>query len=293
MHFNETGESVPAPLPEHDQSGFGEQEKDERHERSVSACLDALAQQVKDMERRMRQEGAAVAPEELSTLLAGIVEARELALKEGENARRDALTGLPNLRAFNETMEIEMSRRARLQRQEGRGQEEAGHFSLHVVKIDLDFFKSINDGFGHSVGDLYLQKVSERLRAALRETDTVARIGGDEFVALLSGMDPAYAEEMKERLLEAVRQGSREAKAELLARRPHMKLEETEANVSASMGFARFNDGETPDALLERADYASYVAKAAGKDAVVDEAMLIGLDPTGEIRRAFTAEKEG
>lgn len=252
-------------------------------------------QQLKDMEQRVREEGVSVAPEELAALLAGIGEARELALKEGENARIDALTGLPNLRAFNEAMEIEMSRLARAQREreESPRREKPGHSSLYAVKIDLDFFKDINDSFGHAAGDLYLQKISEQVRRVLRGTDTVARIGGDEFVVLMPGMDPAYAEQMKERLLEAVREGSREAKAELMRRRPHIRLEEGEGAVSASMGSARLRGAETPDELLERADYASYVAKAAGKNAVVDEAMLVALDPKGEMRGAFIAEKEG
>lgn len=135
-----------------------------------------------------------------------------------------------------------------------------GRFGL--LFIDLDGFKAVNDTFGHDAGDDLLASLAGRLRACVRESDTVARIGGDEFVVLLYGLsgDAAEAEEAAQVVADKIIH----ATARPEAWQGHM------LQVGASIGLAMFpDDGETADALLTRSDDAMYAAKQAGKGRVV------------------------
>lgn len=240
------------------------------------------------MVRKIRDEmerGVFPTAEELNTFEATLQKARELAAKEERNARIDTLTGLPNRRTFNETMLVEMSRLERHLKE--------GHpYSLCAVKIDLDHFKNINDSFGHAIGDLYLQIISNHMSMVLRAGNTLARIGGDEFVILMPELDTEHIEQVTERLLKAVLDGSAQAKAELELQR-NSKLADGEGDVSASMGFELFDGHETPDEFLEHADYYAYVAKAVGKNAIVSREIAAELDQDGKIREKFIASKKG
>jgi diguanylate cyclase (GGDEF)-like protein/PAS domain S-box-containing protein len=126
--------------------------------------------------------------------------------------------------------------------------------SLAVVFLDLDGFKSINDAYGHDVGDELLIKVSIRMKAALRENDSIARIGGDEFVAVLS--DLTKTEDcipVLERLLKAASES--------------ITIGDLVLNVSASIGVTLYpQDSADADLLMRHADQAMYVAKAIGKN---------------------------
>ncbi|MFA5842017.1 MAG: GGDEF domain-containing protein [Candidatus Paceibacterota bacterium] len=250
----------------------------------ASANLESILLEVKRIKDEV-EKGVSPTTEELSTLEVGVEETLKLVIEEERNARFDALTGLPNLRMFNEIMLIEMSRLER-QRREGY------NYPLYAVKIDLDHFKNINDNFGHEAGNLYLQFVSKHMRAAVRDTDTLARVGGDEFVILMPELDSGNVEQVKERLLGAVLKGSAEAKAELMSQRPGLAVQDGDGNISASMGFELFDGHETSNEFLEHADYYSYVAKAAGKNAVVSREMAAELDPKGDILKRFTASKK-
>jgi diguanylate cyclase (GGDEF)-like protein len=155
-------------------------------------------------------------------------------------AQHDALTGLPNRLLFHDRLGLAMARCRR-----------EGGLSA-VVLLDLDKFKDVNDAFGHRAGDWALREVARRLRAALRESDTVARIGGDEFALILSDLPEADA-------------------AALIASKIATELErpvelETGAwRPNASLGIALFpSDGENAEQLLQNADLAMYRAKAAG-----------------------------
>lgn len=158
-------------------------------------------------------------------------------------AHYDALTGLPNRVLLGDRL-----RQAMLQ-------SERRSLLLGVAYIDLDGFKSINDGFGHQTGDQFLIAVAQGMKDTLREGDTIARLGGDEFVVILLDL-PSHqiAIPLLERLLAA-------------AARP-IQLHGTGHRVSASIGVTFYPQSEPADAdqLLRQADQAMYQAKLAGKN---------------------------
>ncbi|MDP9799905.1 diguanylate cyclase (GGDEF)-like protein [Catenuloplanes nepalensis] len=154
----------------------------------------------------------------------------------------DHLTGLPNRGLFLD----------RLRHAVDRAQREPA-YAFAVLFLDLDGFKSVNDTLGHAAGDQLLVQTAGRITALLRETDTAARFGGDEFLVLLDDIDgPASAAAVTER-----------ARAALS--RP-FQLDEGTARVSASIGSALSTDGQpTAEALLRVADAAMYHAKSVRK----------------------------
>jgi diguanylate cyclase (GGDEF)-like protein/PAS domain S-box-containing protein len=171
------------------------------------------------------------------------------ALKEREERSRfaadhDPMTGLPNRRLYEDRLGQELLQAHR------------AHTSLALMYVDLDDFKSINDTHGHAAGDLVLTTLSARMVACVRATDSVARIGGDEFVVLLPAiLDGAHALGLAEKLLEAVRQP--------------IDLAGTPLKVSVSIGVAIFPDhGSTPEKLAQHADAAMYLAKNSGRNTV-------------------------
>jgi diguanylate cyclase (GGDEF)-like protein len=157
-------------------------------------------------------------------------------------AYHDALTGLPNRTLL-------VDRLQQLLLLGGR----RGH-TLAVLLLDLDNFKVINDSLGHQVGDVLLQQVAERLRLAVRASDTVARLGGDEFVILLPEVAGAPG-------------ASTVADAIASALESPFSIDGREVVISTSIGVALNQPGEKqkPDALLRRADLALYRAKADGR----------------------------
>ncbi|MDO9314102.1 MAG: diguanylate cyclase [Burkholderiaceae bacterium] len=155
-------------------------------------------------------------------------------------AQHDMLTGLPNRRLLVSRLEKAMAHARRY----------GGEVS--VLFIDLDDFKSINDRCGHDTGDLVLKAVAQRLLSSMREGDTVARIGGDEFVALLGAPTPhAQLVTVAEKLLGGIR--------------APIDIEGVELTVGASIGISRYpQDGQTASELLATADNAMYTVKATG-----------------------------
>ncbi|RDI95373.1 GGDEF domain-containing protein [Meiothermus sp. QL-1] len=157
-------------------------------------------------------------------------------------AHTDALTGLLNRRGMQEVLELELERARRY------GQ------PLALLLADIDRFKLVNDTYGHSVGDQVLREVAARLQRHLRENDVLARWGGEEFLLLAPGTDLPQAQRLAQRLLEVVRQSPL-----------------TGVSVTLSIGVAAYRPGDTPAALLSRADEAMYRAKGGGRDQVVAE----------------------
>ena len=156
-------------------------------------------------------------------------------------ALHDTLTGLPNRILLADRIAQAMSK----------VQEQGGCFSL--MFIDLDGFKPVNDAFGHHLGDRLLREVALRLREQLRSQDTLARIGGDEFVLLVRLLEPDDAPQV------AARQVGLLSKA--------FRVDDHDLLISASVGIALYpGNGQTAEELLMNADAAMYHAKGAGKN---------------------------
>ena len=170
----------------------------------------------------------------------------------------DALTQLPNRRLLIDRLEQTMSASKR-----------SGEHAA-VMLLDLDNFKSLNDLHGHSMGDALLKEVGRRIAACLRETDTVARFGGDEFVLVLGNLDKdrtasnMQANVVAEKLRESL------AKPYELKQQMTGKPDSTVTYMcSASIGVAIFFNHEfTIDELLKQADVAMYQSKRAGRNSI-------------------------
>ncbi len=155
-------------------------------------------------------------------------------------ARHDWLTRLPNRAAMREHLDAMLKRHARGE-------------ALAVLCVDLDHFKAVNDLFGHPAGDALLSQVAERLRGCARETDVIARQGGDEFTILQCGTpQPTSSTALAKRLVKVLSES--------------YEFDGKQARIGASVGIALApHGGLDPDALLKNADMALYEAKAGGR----------------------------
>jgi diguanylate cyclase (GGDEF)-like protein/PAS domain S-box-containing protein len=161
----------------------------------------------------------------------------------------DSLTGLPNRRLLMDRLSQALVTSAR-----GKG-------GGAILFLDLDHFKTLNDTLGHDVGDLLLKQVSERLTSCVREGDTVARIGGDEFVIMLEGLS--------ESIFEAARQAELICEKILNALNQAYQLNSYEYHSTTSIGATLFSGHEIEsDELLKQADIAMYQSKTAGRNAI-------------------------
>lgn len=183
--------------------------------------------------------------EPLLQTLGNLIERNRLHHEKQQHQKRletaanfDSLTGLPNRRRLTEIFTQELHE-ANLR-----------HGTVALCFIDLDGFKGINDSHGHAVGDAVLKIISQRLKATVREHDTIGRLGGDEFVAVLRDVEDS---DVFSRILEAVRKP--------------ISYQNAVMKLSASMGVTVYpEDAEDPDTLLRHADQAMYAAKDSGKD---------------------------
>lgn len=186
----------------------------------------------------------------LTSILDARLEARTAALARSltlanqeltQLALHDTLTGLPNRSLLADRIELAIAKVA----------EQGGCFAL--MFIDLDGFKPVNDAFGHHAGDLLLKAVATRLRGHLHSQDTLARIGGDEFVLLVELQDPSDAMNV------AIKQVN-------LVSRP-FRVAEHDLQLSASLGIVLYpGNGQDQHELLRNADAAMYHAKRVGKN---------------------------
>jgi diguanylate cyclase (GGDEF)-like protein len=163
-------------------------------------------------------------------------------------ARHDPLTDLPNrgilLDRLNEVLA------------------DSRHDPVALLFIDLDGFKTLNDRYGHTIGDDVLVRLAARLRRCVRSTDTVARLGGDEFAILFENADPVLMPLMCERVLSAISED--------------MDVAGQPMQLGGSVGLAYGAAGDSPTALLRNADLAMYEAKSTGKARYVEYAPAMG-----------------
>jgi len=170
------------------------------------------------------------------------IEQRQLTDQLAYQAHHDALTALPNRLLFQERL------------RQGIIQARRSGSMVGLLYFDLDRFKLINDTLGHASGDAVLRQVAERLRSSLRETDTLARMSGDEFTVIATGLkNPQNASLVAETILKALRDP--------------FQVENQELYVSASVGISIYpKDATDAESLQRHADNAMYRAKAQGKN---------------------------
>lgn len=181
--------------------------------------------------------------EKINKLLTVEIEERKKVQEKIEYlAYHDQITGLPNRGKFYEQVEHAISLSSRLNKK------------FAVLFLDLDEFKKINDTIGHSLGDLILTKVASRLLNTLRESDTVSRIGGDEFNILIESIENIEdISIITDKVLKSIE-------------KPFI-IDHEEYFITASIGIAVYPvDGDTVEALIKNADMAMYKAKNNGKN---------------------------
>jgi diguanylate cyclase (GGDEF)-like protein len=190
-----------------------------------------------------------------------------IANRERHQALHDSLTGLPNRVLFVERLEQAISLAKREQE------------PFAVLLMDLDRFKVLNDTLGHHMGDSLLQELSPRLASSIRESDTVARVGGDEFAVLLNGSDERDATRVAEKIADAIC-------------RP-FQIQDHGVDVGVSIGIVTYPDhGDDSLTLLRHADIAMYTAKRSAQpyavyDIQANEYSVKGLELVWQVREAL------
>ncbi len=163
--------------------------------------------------------------------------------KTQRQATTDGLTGLVNHKTFYEILEKELWRSRRY----------GGHISL--IMIDIDNLKKINDAYGHRTGDRVIREIGKRIKECIRQIDTAARYGGDEFAVILPNTSLSDATVVAERMVEVV------------SRSP-ISWKREQISLSISVGLGQFDADTNPEDITSRSDQALYTAKEAGKNTV-------------------------
>ena len=158
-------------------------------------------------------------------------------------ATTDGLTGLENHRAFYEILEKELWRSRRY----------GGEISL--IMVDIDNLKKINDTYGHRVGDKVIKEISRKIKTCIRQIDTAARYGGDEFAVILPNTALAEATVVAERMVDVVSNSP-------------ITWEKKQIDLSISVGLGQYEADISPEDITSRSDQALYTAKEAGKNTV-------------------------
>lgn len=222
--------------------------------RGVAQPLQSLMNQIEKIERHDYSDSTIVhTGDELEAIsrsvqrLASTIDERESALIASQKQLKylsdtDPLTDLPNRRLFHILLQNGIKNGQQTKR------------SVGVIFLDLDQFKQVNDTLGHEIGDILLQQVGKRLQQTLRDTDTLARIGGDEFNILIEGFnDQAEIEPIIENILSSF----------------HLPFlcQDHEIRITASIGIALFpQDGDSFQTLIKNADMAMYLSKDRGRN---------------------------
>jgi len=197
------------------------------------------------------QSETSVLQEQIHESSAEIIRLKKELDKATAIAKTDELTNIPNRRGFNELIE-EMMKDANQKQQ-----------SFALLILDIDFFKKVNDSYGHLVGDSILRYLAKSLHNETKGKDSIARIGGEEFVAIL----PSTSYDSAVKLANTIR--------EKIATRPlHVKNNAKPITLTISTGVAMYQLNETLDSLFTRADKCLYMAKSNGRNRVYGEAEL-------------------
>ena len=215
----------------------------------VESRLDGLLSTM-DQYQRQRGELEHALGERLQTLVERVASMEQEAKgfrdhieEQRQKALTDPLTGLPNRAAWDERCELEV---ARWQRYGG---------ELLMAVLDIDFFKRINDNYGHLAGDKVLKIIATELAKRLRKTDFIARFGGEEFVLLIPGTPLEGAQQLLETLRTAIESCPFHFKGERVT-------------ITLSAGVSAFAAGERAEQVFERADQALYRAKRSGRNRI-------------------------
>jgi diguanylate cyclase (GGDEF)-like protein len=246
---------------------------DRASQTAQAICELSAAMQEVSREGRFDSEVSVRGSEDIAQLVVGFngmiteLRKRDRAKREAESRLRhqalvDELTGLPNRRLLSDRLTQSLSSARREKKLVG------------LLFIDLDGFKSVNDSFGHAAGDMLLTEVAQRFRSRARESDTLARIGGDEFTVILNHV------KSKEDVGNA-------AESFLESLRAPFSIANHEITIGASIGISlSTNDRQEDGDLLQQADSAMYVAKRDGKNRVVHFSKDLGIS----VRERFTLE---
>jgi len=166
-------------------------------------------------------------------------------MRELQNAAYiDSLTGLYNRKHFSELANVDIERALRLNQ------------SIYTAMLDLDFFKNINDTYGHAAGDLVLKSVAGVIRQTLRSYDLIGRYGGEEFVLLITDLDTNESFNLMERIRKNMENNA-------------VTYEDIKLSVTCSIGLAEFKEGDALETSIKKADDALYKAKHSGRNCVV------------------------
>ena len=213
----------------------------------INTRLDLIAQQIQ--QHRVDEEKQRLQTQrQLNELSAKIkqMESESSDLKSKlamahDRALRDPLTGLANRAAYDDRLEIELSRQKRYQS------------PLSLVICDIDNFKNINDTFGHKAGDKTLKIISQLLTKNCRRLDFLSRFGGEEFTLLLPNTDKESALKFANKL-------------RLIIEKTRFNYSNKSIAITISCGISEFREGDSPESVFERADQALYYAKNSGRN---------------------------
>ena len=209
------------------------QDQVEQHLSQEQELIQASSRDTKDMQGRIK-----TLEEEGQKLRSRLEEVQAQAIT-------DALTGLPNRAAYERRIQEEYARWKRFGK------------PLTMLVWDIDHFKRINDSFGHSAGDKTLRVIGKTLASKVRETDFVARFGGEEFVMLMPGSDKDQVGRVANQIRESVAEKPFHAGPKRIP-------------ITISCGYSQFSQGDEPEDVFKRADDALYEAKQAGRNCCIE-----------------------